>query len=82
MKLEQRQSPISDLDIRTNNGKMQIGGYAARFHKLPMPLWGFREQIQPGAFSKSIQENNIKALWNHDSNYPLGSSKSGSLRLQ
>jgi HK97 family phage prohead protease len=47
---------------------------------------GFREQVAPGAFSKTLQERDIVMLFNHDTNMPLGRSSvhsgAGSLTLE
>ncbi|BCJ86459.1 HK97 family phage prohead protease [Effusibacillus dendaii] len=83
MKIERREIPISDVEVRTTEGQNTvISGYAARFDKLSVPLWGFREQIRKGAFENSVRNNNVKALWNHNSDIPLGSTKNGTLKLQ
>ena len=82
MKKEVRTIEIENLEIRSGEeGKTTIAGYAARFEKLSVPLWGFREKIRAGAFSGSLT-NNIKALWNHNSDLVLGSTKGGSLVLE
>lgn len=41
----------------------------------------FRLRIAPGAFNKTIQERNVRALWNHNDDFPLASTGSGTLRL-
>ena len=45
----------------------------------PVP---FYERILPGAFSESLQTRNVFALVGHDKNRVLGSTKSGTLKLQ
>lgn len=83
MKIERRNFPIEDMEVRSEEGKPTIlRGYAAVFEKLSVPLFGFREKIRKGAFAKSLEKNNIKALWNHNSDYPLGSTKGGTLKLE
>jgi HK97 family phage prohead protease len=59
----------------------RIVGYAARFNVVSEVLWGFREQIRPGAFTKTIAEADVRALWNHDPAMVLGRTKNGTLRL-
>ena len=58
-----------------------IRGHAAVFDQLSEDLGGFVEKIRPGAFKKTAGEADIRALWNHDPNYPLGRTKSGTLRV-
>ncbi len=81
-KLERRAFDVTELEVRSGDGESKkIIGYAARFNKLSVPMWGFREQIAPGAFADSIQKDDIRALWNHDSSYVLGRNKAGTLKL-
>jgi HK97 family phage prohead protease len=56
-------------------------GYALRFDKLSQNLGGFVEQISPAATSKTLQESDVRALFNHDSSMLLGRTSSGTLRL-
>ena len=64
------------------DSKPKIVGYSAVFDQLSGDLGGFREKIQKGAFAKSISEDDIRALFNHDSNYVLGRNKNGTLTLE
>ena len=67
-----------------------IGGYAVKYNT-PVVItdrWGdkYLEEIAAGCFEKSLsrcKENGseIKALWNHDTSRPLGSTKTDTLRF-
>lgn len=80
---EIRVSHLADLKLRSDPGKPPaIVGYAAVFNQPSDDLGGFREIVRPGAFKKTIQESDVRALWNHDnSQFPLGRSKSGTLTM-
>lgn len=43
---------------------------------------GFREQIAPGAFKKTLQERDIVFLWNHNADMPLARTSAGNLSLR
>lgn len=68
--------------VKDGDEPMKFVGYVARFGPLSENLGGFVERIRPGAFSKAIRENDIRALFDHDSKYVLGRNKSGTLELK
>lgn len=74
---------LSDIETRaSDDGKVTIAGYAARFESLSVSMGGwFREKIRSGAFKESLKNNNIRALWNHNMDLVLGSTKAKTLRL-
>jgi HK97 family phage prohead protease len=80
--IEWRTFPIRELRVQGGtDDKPKITGYAAVFNELSDDLGGFFERIKPGAFSKTLQEADVRALFNHDSNYVLGRTRSKTLSL-
>ncbi len=79
-KIERRTYPVTE--IRVDEDARTLSGYAAVFEKLSVELWGFREKIRKGAFAKSIKNDTVKALWNHSSSEPLGTTKNETLNLE
>lgn len=60
-----------------------IQGYAALFDVETVIYGMFRESIAPGAFRRSIQTGErVVSLFNHDSNYVLGSTSSGTMKVR
>ena len=60
----------------------EIRGHASVFNQEEVIFPGFREVILPGAFEKAIGRDDVRALWNHDSNIVLGRSTAGTLKLE
>jgi HK97 family phage prohead protease len=73
----------TEFELRAEEGDgMTFTGYASVFNSSSEDLGGFREFVAPGAFKRSLQSRNeIKLLWNHDTNEPLASVRGGSLQL-
>ena len=75
----------AEIELRSDGEggeKKSLRGYAAKFDSLSVPLFGFREKIKRGAFKESLKDNNVRALWNHNTDIVLGSTKNGTLRLE
>lgn len=79
--LLERRAWQARLEVRAEEGQRpQIRGYAAVFDVLSEDLGGFRERIARGAFA-GAENHDVRALWNHNSDYVLGRTVSGTLRL-
>jgi len=73
---------FASADLRSEPGaEPKITGHMAVFGEWSMDLGGFIERLMPGAFAKTIGEQDIHSYFNHDSNFVLGRVKSGTLRL-
>ncbi|MEM4260542.1 MAG: HK97 family phage prohead protease [Candidatus Woesearchaeota archaeon] len=67
-----------ELRAEENEGKKYIIGFIP-YDQFSEDLGGFREVLRKGCFTKTILENRIYALINHNSDKCLGNSKSGTL---
>ncbi|TPG84967.1 HK97 family phage prohead protease [Brevibacillus laterosporus] len=85
-KKEIRFHPVESMEIRSSGEEGSttntIAGYVVKFNQRSQLIWGeFYEKVAKGAFARSLAENVIKALWNHRSDFVLGSTKNQTLRL-
>ncbi|EFE98324.1 HK97 family phage prohead protease [Serratia odorifera] len=81
---------MSDREMRCYSGEVRaeqqenqptrIVGYGSVFNIRSEPLWGFREIIKPGAFDDVLNDD-VRGLFNHDPNFILGRSTSGTLKI-
>jgi uncharacterized protein len=78
MQTERRAFDIGEL--RVDKKARKISGHAAVFDVEGDGGW-FREKIAPGAFTDSVQTDDVRALWNHDANFVLGRNRAGTLKL-
>jgi HK97 family phage prohead protease len=76
----ERRNFDTTIEIRSNEGKNVIRGYAAMFGKKSDDLGGFIEIIEPGFFD-GVLNDDVRALKNHDANLILGRTTSGTLRI-
>lgn len=75
---EQRNIILRNLDFPDGR---RVVGVAAAYETLSSDLGGFREKIAPTAFDRSLAENDIRALYSHDSAMLLGRTSSGTLKV-
>ena len=69
-----------DCELRVDNEGKMLQGYAAVFNKRTDLYW-FDEMVMPGAFREAIEEDDIRALIDHNSSLILGRNKAKTLRL-
>jgi HK97 family phage prohead protease len=83
--VERRNFVIDGCKIETradgDDSSKTIIGHAAVFNELSENLGGFREIIKPGAFREAIEQDDVRALFNHNPDFILGRNKSGTLKL-
>ena len=78
----ERRTATEGVELREEGNTMTAIGYASVFNRLSQNLGGFVERVAPNTFAKTIQESDVRGLFNHDANLVLGRSKSGTLRMQ
>ena len=84
MKIDKRNITFKDIEIRSANeeGKKFVEGIIP-YNSKSVPIWGTTEIIDKTAFNKTLADKSeVRALWNHDDNKVLGSTKSSTLKLE
>lgn len=81
--MEQRIMKMKNTKIREEGGKRYLEGYFSVFGE-PYQVWdGWIETIERGAFARYLSSGqDVKVLWNHDSNIVLGSTGNGTASLR
>lgn len=70
------------LEIREDDGKKKLVGYAAVFNSRSVDLGGFVEVIRPGAFKRSLAAGaDVRALVEHDPGRIIARNKAGNLKI-
>lgn len=81
--IEHRAFSLEQVEIREEGDSPKIVGYAAVFDQPSENLGGFTEVVRSTAFNKTLSDGaDVRALWNHNPDYVLGRTKSGTLRLK
>ena len=77
-----RAIPLEGVEVRRNDdGGFSFRGTAAVFDKRSEDLGGFVEVIKRGAF-KDVLEDDVRLLFNHDPNFVMARTASGTLSLE
>jgi len=69
------------VEIRAEGDSRIVSGYAVKFNQLSQNLGWFREKIDPQAFADANMDD-VVALFNHDYNFILARTISGTLKLE
>ena len=78
-----------DVEVRAGNGENEnkdkyLEGYVVKWEQLSQKLgwlYKFREKFKKGAFADSLNKDNQRALWNHNTDLVLGNTKPKTLEL-
>ena len=81
-KIERRSWPLVELRIDGEGADRKVSWYASVFDSLSEDMWGMKERVGRRAFTKTLQEADVRALFNHDPSYVLGRNKAGTLDLK
>lgn len=79
---ETRSWPGAPVETRQEDDVIRITGYGAVFNK-QYKVMGFKEQVSPGAFTKTLVDNpDIRGMFNHSPDFLLGRTKSGTMTVE
>lgn len=87
--MERRYTNLAAASVQLRaegEGAGMIHGYGAVYYdgtpNTEYQLWpGMVERIMPGAFAQAVNRDDVRALFNHDTNMVLGRKSAGTLRL-
>ena len=81
--MEQRVLNMKDVKTREEGGKRYLEGYFAVFGETYQVFDGWVETIERGAFARYLATGeDVKVLWNHDTNIVLGATGNGTASLR
>lgn len=84
MNVFERRTNAGTVELRaaTDDTPATAVGYALKFRKRSQPMRGFVEQVEPQAVTKTLDEADIRALWNHEVSSLLGRKAAGTLQIR
>ena len=77
----ERRTATEGVELREEDGTLTAVGYAATFNRFSQNLGGFVEEVRSGAFRSTLNQADVRALFNHEPDHLLGRSTTGTLRL-
>jgi len=78
---QERRALSMPVEVRREDDKPRLSGYAAVFGDVTEIAGLFKERIAPGAFADAAKRDDVRALFNHDANFVIGRTAAGTLRL-
>lgn len=85
-KTEVRDLVTQGIEVREDDdGNKTLSGYAVKWEMKSQVLgmfMKFREQVKRGAFLESLNSDDQRFLWSHDTSKVLGRTKNNTLRLK
>src|SRR6202007_2118239 len=78
----ERRFYATEFEVRTEGSHgLILEGYALKWGARSENLGGFRERVQQSATDRTIQEGDIRDLFNHDPSLILGRNRAGTLDI-
>lgn len=80
---ETRALPVAEVRVSQDaEGRPVLEGYAVLWDSWSEDLGGFRERFVRGAFSRSLEADDIRVIWQHNPEYVFGRNRAGTAELQ
>lgn len=81
-KIRQMRSIASQFKTREDGEERRIEGHFAVFNSIYQIAPDMSESIAPGAFTEALENDDVRALIDHETMYVLGRNKAGTLELR
>ena len=78
----ERRTADEGVELREEGGTLTAVGYASVFDRMSQNLGGFVERVAPGTFRSTLNQADVRALYNHEPDNLLGRSGAGTLRME
>ena len=82
MKNREERTYQFDVELRESEDGKTMQGHASVFNEEANIGGMFREVVKPGSFKNTIKVDDVRALFNHDSNHVLGRNIAGTLKMK
>ena len=78
----ERRTATEGVELREEGETLTAFGYASVFDQMSQNLGGFLERVAPGTFRSTLNQADVRALFNHEPDHLLGRSGAGTLRME